>query len=125
MGSYPLLKAMMHAFRKSKTSDFFGQKYGGFASKVRRFYAKKSDVSVLPKPTFSISESRGQACLGYAESRQRKTKSRKKAKPNTKAKPTYAFSSHKNIFLLKSPTFPTPGKENLNKAWQSRVKDWV
>ena len=32
-----------------KTSDFFGQKYGGFASKVRRFYAKKSDVSVLPK----------------------------------------------------------------------------
>ena len=36
-------------FRKSKTSDFFRQKYGGFASKVRRFYAKKSDVSVLPK----------------------------------------------------------------------------
>ena len=36
-------------FRKTKTSDFFGQKYGGFASKVRRFYAKKSDVSVLPK----------------------------------------------------------------------------
>ena len=28
----------------SKTSDFFGQKYGGFALKVRMFYAKKSDV---------------------------------------------------------------------------------
>ena len=27
-----------------KTSDFFGQKYGGFALKVRMFYAKKSDV---------------------------------------------------------------------------------
>ena len=27
------------------------QKYGGFASKVRSFYAKKSDVFVLPKPT--------------------------------------------------------------------------
>ena len=34
-------------------------------------------------------------------------------------------SPHKNIFLLKSPTFPTPGKENPNKSWQSRVKDWV
>ena len=32
---------------------------------------------------------------------------------------------HKNIFLSKSPTFPTPGKENPNKTWQSRVKDWV
>ena len=31
-------------FGSSETSDFFGQKYGGFATKVRRFYAKKSDV---------------------------------------------------------------------------------
>ena len=37
-------------FRKSKTSDFFRQKYGGFASKVRRFYAKKSDVFESPYP---------------------------------------------------------------------------
>ena len=27
-----------------KTSDFFGQKYGCFASKVRMFASKKSDV---------------------------------------------------------------------------------
>ena len=31
-------------FGSSETSDFFGQKYGGFATKVRMFYAKKSDV---------------------------------------------------------------------------------
>ena len=31
-----------------KTSDFFGQKYGGFASKVRMFEAKKSDVFGFP-----------------------------------------------------------------------------
>ena len=31
-----------------KTSDFFGQKYGGFALKVRMFYAKKSDVLEFP-----------------------------------------------------------------------------
>ena len=29
---------------KVETSDFFGQKYGGFTSKVRMFVAKKSDV---------------------------------------------------------------------------------
>ena len=40
-------------FRKSKTSDFFGQKYGCFALKVRRFYAKKSDVSLLPEPSYT------------------------------------------------------------------------
>ena len=28
-------------------------------------------------------------------------------------------------FLLKSPTFPTPGKENPNKSWPFRVNDWV
>ena len=76
---------------KVETSDFFGQKYGGFASKVRRFYAKKSDVSVLPKDEIQRTHS----------------------------------PPHKNIFLLKSPTFPTPGMENPNKTWQSRVKDWV
>ncbi len=43
------VSACKAALRKSKTSDFFVQKYGGFASKVRNFYAKKSDVSVLPK----------------------------------------------------------------------------
>ena len=31
--------------RKLKTSDFFGQKYGGFAPKVRMFVSMKSDVS--------------------------------------------------------------------------------
>ena len=45
------VSACKAALRKSKTSDFFVQKYGGFASKVRSFYAKKSDVFVLPKPT--------------------------------------------------------------------------
>ena len=45
------VSACKAALRKSKTSDFFVQKYGGFASKVRNFYAKKSDVSVLPKPS--------------------------------------------------------------------------
>ena len=34
-----------------KTSDFFGQKYGGFASKVRRFASKKSDVLHFPYTT--------------------------------------------------------------------------
>lgn len=29
---------------KVETSDFFGQKHGGFTSKVRMFVAKKSDV---------------------------------------------------------------------------------
>ena len=38
-------------FRKTKTSDFFGQKYGGFASKVRRFASKKSDVLHFPYTT--------------------------------------------------------------------------
>ena len=38
-------------FRKLKTSDFFEGKFRCFASKVRRFYAKKSDVSVLPAPS--------------------------------------------------------------------------
>ena len=47
-------RALFWQYRKSKTSDFFGQKYGGFASKVRRFYAKKSDVSVLPKCTYTL-----------------------------------------------------------------------
>ena len=32
-----------------KTSDFFGQKYGCFASKVRMFASKKSDVFVFRK----------------------------------------------------------------------------
>ena len=31
-----------------KTSDFFGQKYGCFASKVRMFASKKSDVFEFP-----------------------------------------------------------------------------
>ena len=34
-------------FGRSKTSDFFGQKYGCFASKVRMFASKKSDVFVF------------------------------------------------------------------------------
>ena len=38
------------AFRKSKTSDFFDTKYGGFAPKVRRFLSKKSDVFVFRFP---------------------------------------------------------------------------
>ena len=33
----------------SKTSDFFGQKYGCFASKVRMFSSKKSDVFIFRK----------------------------------------------------------------------------
>ena len=36
--------SMDSPFRKSKTSDFFGVKYRCFASKVRRFASKKSDV---------------------------------------------------------------------------------
>ena len=36
--------SMDSPFRKSKTSDFFDTKYGCFASKVRRFASKKSDV---------------------------------------------------------------------------------
>ena len=101
-------------------------------AKVRRFCIKSTEVLCKEVRCFCSSEAnvfdkreQSQACLGYAESRQRKTKSRRKVKPNTKAKPTYAFSPHKNIFLLKSPTFPTPGMENPNKTWQSRVKDWV
>ena len=34
---------------RCKTSDFFGQKYGCFASKVRMFPSKKSDVFVFRK----------------------------------------------------------------------------
>ena len=37
-----------HYFRNPKTSDFFGQKYGCFASKVRMFASKKSDVFEFP-----------------------------------------------------------------------------
>ena len=57
MDSYLLLKDMINAFRKSKTSDFFGQKYGGFASKVRKFAPKKAGVfdfrNALPKTNSS------------------------------------------------------------------------
>ena len=38
----------------SKTSDFFGQKYGCFASKVRMFSSKKSDVFVFRKGNYTI-----------------------------------------------------------------------
>ena len=34
---------------KCKTSDFFGQKYGCFAPKLRMFSSKKSDVFVFRK----------------------------------------------------------------------------
>ena len=44
------------AFRKSKTSDFFDTKYGGFAPKVRRFLSKKSDVFVFRYAPYSIVE---------------------------------------------------------------------
>ena len=43
-------------FRKWKTSDFFGQKCRGFASKVRMFLSKKSDVFDFRFPTFSLWE---------------------------------------------------------------------
>ena len=38
---------MLH-YGSCKTSDFFGQKYGCFASKVRMFASKKSDVFKSP-----------------------------------------------------------------------------
>ena len=44
-------RSVQRFFRKTKTSDFFGQKYGGFASKVRRFASKKSDVLHFPYTT--------------------------------------------------------------------------
>ena len=40
-------KNAMQRSGKCKTSDFFGQKYGCFASKVRMFSSKKSDVFVF------------------------------------------------------------------------------
>ena len=42
-------KNAMQRSGKCKTSDFFRQKYGCFASKVRMFSSKKSDVFVFPK----------------------------------------------------------------------------
>ena len=42
-------KNAMQRSGKCKTSDFFGQKYGCFASKVRMFSSKKSDVFVFRK----------------------------------------------------------------------------
>ena len=39
---------------KVETSDFFGQKHGGFTSKVRMFVAKKSDVLRRKHGHFSI-----------------------------------------------------------------------
>ena len=35
----------------SKTSDFFDAKFRGFGTKVRRFYAKKSDVFNFRSPS--------------------------------------------------------------------------
>ena len=45
---------------KCKTSDFFGQKYGCFAPKLRMFSSKKSDVFVFRK------ESKAKLAPSYA-----------------------------------------------------------
>ena len=43
----------------AETSDFFGQKYGGFASKVRMFVSKKSDVFDFRKRKMDDRKGRG------------------------------------------------------------------
>ena len=49
---------------KCKTSDFFGQKYGCFASKVRMFPSKKSDVFVFRKGYSALTLSLGELFKG-------------------------------------------------------------
>ena len=55
---------------KCKTSDFFGQKYGCFAPKLRMFSSKKSDDFIFRK------ESRASLLQAMPSKRWRKTKSR-------------------------------------------------
>ena len=57
----------------SKTSDFLGQKYGCFASKVRMFSSKKSDVFVFPTGTALDSPGKSCACRKNKHERGGKT----------------------------------------------------
>ena len=59
-------------FGRSKTSDFFEQKYGCFASKVRMFVSKKSDVFVFRNRRDSSKAMPDWACHGNGKQSSRK-----------------------------------------------------
>ena len=95
------------SFRKMKTSDFFGVKFRCFASKVRMFLSKKSDVFDFQKRFRMKTAGNGSVGCG--------------ARGGARHHPSHADKLlHKKV-SEKKHTFPTPFQENTFVCYAFRV----